>query len=387
MYFFREVEVETERLLLNVKWGERGFIPSKRVCYIPFTLIQQLAEFTTNYFLWIKKYFTEEGVTKESLSRVGCPLHQLGYARYLPILPGLCRIDVGISKNGQVGIYEIQPRPGGMGIYKTFFQNLGSGLDPLTVAFQKLIDQVSLSNGKPPAFLVCEADRGVLPKFPAKQPPYLKELTAFAELFGGEIIFEEDIEKIDPNNYSCVYPRGTFRRDVPSVVDKFRDSGIPFLVPPGYLYHPKGFLSFFNESCFVPTMRIVSQMTAEERARISVMSRKQRGKFVIKPSYGYGAAEVFDCGSFSTTNWQDYISGKADGMVLQDKFLVKETMPELDGCECNFIQRLFFVLNYTGDELPEYVFAGGIWNARARTIRVHGASDAVFGLTKIVGRE
>lgn len=360
---------------LGLLWGDRSMVRSNRFLSLPQGFTSSLEATTTRYFAQIIKYLrsiqkSTAARGAELLTEFGCPPHQWQYMdNGLLQPPGLVRLDLAVNQDYQTGIYELQPRPGGMGYLIAMSRFMGRD-DLLVPAMRNLFTSHMREPGKKVAFLICEATRN--PAYEGGVPPYLAEFRHFANAVEAEIIFEEE-ENWNPDDYGALYVRGTFlSEEMSPAIRRFMDAGVPFLIPPGYLMHLKAWAARFPEiPHLLPTIAIG---TSEGFAFAANMPMTTRGEWVIKPSYAYGAAGVTAAGSLTTGQWRQGISDPMQ--ILQRKFLVSPYIPELDA-RGNLIQRIFMVYD-PGKKC--YQYAGGFWNARAGTIRVHGATDTVFGL-------
>lgn len=367
----RYANASTEGVTLN--WGGMSTGYSSYVCHVDEAFRRRIEMLTTDYFAAVERSLLAvgNGHTPELLSRMGAPAHQESYLRFRNVRPGLVRLDLGYTPDGKLGVYEFQPRPGGMGMLIELSERLGVQC-PLVPQMQTTINERRI-NDKPPVFMVCEQDR--VPAFPG-QPPYLAEFTRFAEAVGGRVIAEQGLG--DVSEFGSVYVRGTFHRSVPAAVRQFEEGGIPFLVPPGYLWHFKAWMSLPDLADRDGILRTIPVATLD-RSEIESYTRateKERSQWVIKPSYGFGAAEVWDGRAAGRTRWTGMLNSNLN--ILQQSFLHRTFVPEL-GDEANFILRI-----YVTESGGRYHWAGGFWNARIHSIRVHGATDAVFGLLDVV---
>ena len=113
--------------------------------------------------------------------------------------------------------------------------------------------------------------------------------------------------------------------------------------------------------------------------------------FVAKPLRGsrMEGVEIYFPNSFKK-NFGSGISTKSrilrtiSGTYIVQKFIFPKR-EEIDGVKGWTIWRLFFCWGSSSDCLDghgKYQFMGGLWNWRP-TLRVHGASDAVFGLIDV----
>lgn len=374
----------------KISWGGKDFNPSKRVCVLSKTFIEEIENIATRYFTIIRGKLSgtnaSEDGRKNLLSSIGCPESQIGYWDFQDI-PRLVRIDMSIDGNGEGGIFELQPRPGGMGIFSCVWECLKDEEALLMPLFrQSVLEACGISmngngNGnrrekkaKKVAFLVCESGKY------EKNPPYLPEFRFFAEKLEDEnlkieIIFEEDVKEEDLGNYDAVYPRGTWYRDIPDAVKLFQEKKIPFIVPPGYLFHSKAWLAH-SMSRYVPRTELIGNLDEMKVEWLSSLPKKERDNWIVKPAVDYAAKDVNRGRSYTQKKWGKFIAENPN-FVIQQAFLSQADFPELDG-KAHWIIRPYLVYCK-----GRYNFAGGMWIARKNTIRIHGAEDAVSGLLDV----
>lgn len=305
--------------------------------------------------------------------------HQVSWQRnykQATTLPGVLRIDMCLNP---VGIYEIQPRPGGLGVQSWLFNSFGLE-DIFATCFKETLHSQAGKENPKTLFLITE-----------KEARFMKEMRYFLqnlEKIGIEskIIFSFDGKSHLPKDFNpdIVYVRGKFEDFNPDIRTLMAQK-IPFVVPPNHFFHSKAGFALFKERDNTDSSlvdMIPETLLIDHNSVGKFWFNSLRSEQVIKPANDWGAQEVFDCGSITQAAYQKLLAqslfniatGK-NPFVLQQKRLAKRNFPELDGVS-NWIARLYFTLSATNT----YQFAGGMWTARKGTIRVHGASDALVGL-------
>jgi hypothetical protein len=359
----------------EIHYGQTsGFILSNLVLVVKEFLLQELGRFIYNYETALRKLLVKNpGVPAQEVLFQGLD-HQLWQRPFKQAfqMPGLVRLDMSLDP---LGIFEVQPRPGGLGI-QTWFQN---AFGYPMVFVDRFIEMARRRSGKENPrllFLVTEDN-----------PRYMAEMSYFIEEVRRRgvsccVAMQGMGSSMVGQQFDAVYVRGRF--DGPNKdIETLLGSKLPFIVPPNHFFHSKATLAILKNvdgwETFIPPTQVIDQRTLRE---IWDWKRKERREWVLKPANDWGANDVDDGDKFSDGQWRrrvlESLSRGLDGkspFVLQAKRTTNGDFVEFGDKPAKWILRACFTL---GD--GTYDFAGGVWNARVGTIRIHGASDALMGL-------
>ncbi len=362
--------------------GTAGFQLSNEVLILPKELLDDLAHFVYKYEFSLRNrilFNLQNDPTNVLFQGQHHNMWQKNHKNAFN-MQGLVRLDLVIKPNGECSIFEVQPRPGGLGIQTWIQESFGYE----TLLVKQFTETVRIQTGKENPLLLF--------LITTKKQTFMKEMRLFVDRIKKQGLRCEMIQQKNgpgeknvqnPEIYDAVYVRGRFDGMNLDVL-KLLELKKVFVVSPSELFSSKAALSVLDDGTeefrkYVPHTRVVDHSNIAEMWE---WRKEDRSHWVIKPSNDWGAAEIFDVTCLSETLWRNKLADSlkriASGespFLLQKKVINLREFPERPGAAMSWIGRICFTLGRNS-----YHFAGGMWNARLNTIRIHGASDTLVGL-------